>query len=251
MSLPKLFLFGAVVTIGACTYNEYQNTYNQVAAPDAGAPVAQAGRGGSSGSGPGGSGGSNLGGSGGAGNAAYCAGCLMLSMPANPGRALGLAFQDDEDLSQTRLTWRMRVMDFTGQVQITLFAESGSSAEERLFLSQFSLAVPDGWQEFGVEFAEVQPFRAPSFVDAGEGAGGSGFDDGFLFDKSEVERIALTLSTSLQVGVFTPLVIEIDSVRFSDRSDLDRDFAANDGGVELINLSGEPTEGADLLHVLE
>jgi hypothetical protein len=252
----KLVLTVALSAIAACTYNEYQNTYNQVA-PDAGAPVSRAGSGGSSGSGgsgganQGGSAGTIQGGSGGGDANASCTGCLQLSMPANPGRAVGLAFGDEQDLSQTRVEWRVRVRDFTETVTLGLFAESGNDEEERLFLGNFQLAAADGWQTFGADFANLSSFQAPSFVDAGDGAGGGGFDSGFPFDKSEVERIAMTFGTNVQSGVFTPLVIEIDSIRFSDRSALDRDFGANAGGVELITLFDEPVEGAVLLNVLE
>jgi hypothetical protein len=247
----KLLLTGALSAIAACTYNEYQNTYNQVA-PDAGAPVSQAGSGGTGGTGgsnQGGNAGTSQGGSG--GGDAYCTGCLQLAMPATPGRAIGLSFDDEQDLSQTRLEWRLRVRNFTEPVELVLVAESGNAEEERLFLSSFQLTAADGWQTFGVDFATVSSFRAPGFVDAGEGAGGGGFDSGFPFDKSEVERLAMTLRTTAQSGVFTPLVIEIDSIRFSDRAALDRDFSFNDGGVELISLVDESVEGANLLHVLE
>ena len=252
----ELLFAGAVICFGACTYNEYHNTYNQVVEPDAGTPVSQAGRGGSGGSGggsggSGGSSGSDPGGSAGGGSEVSCTGCTRLTMPATPARAVGLAFDDDQNLSSTQLSWRLRVRgEFNGSVNVTLYAESGSGDDERLNLGSFSLTAADGWQTFGADFASVEPFRAPGFIDAGEGAAGGGFDSGFPFDKSAVERIVVLFATQA-TGIFTPLVVEIDSIQFSNHTELDRNFATSGGELELISLFDTATEGATLVHVAE
>lgn len=257
MTRHELLLTFAVVGFGACTYNEYHNTYTQVVEPDAGAPLSQAGRGGASGSGgaSGGSGGragSDPGGSGGGGSEASCTGCLRLSMPATPARTIALAFDDDQNLSATQLSWRLRVRgDYNNSLYVTLYAESGNEEDERLSLGSFSLVAADGWQTFGADFTGVEAFRAPSLLDAGEGAAGGGFDSGFPFDKSEVERVDVQFSTAAATGTFTTLVVEVDSIRFSNHTELDRDFASDDGGLAVISLYDTPIEGATLEHVAE
>lgn len=256
----ELLLAFAVVGFGACTYNEYHNTYTQVVEPDSGAPLSQAGRGGSSGSsgsggassGSGGGAGSNPGGSGGDGSEASCTGCLRLNMPATPARTIALAFDDDQDLTATQLSWRLRVRgDYNGSVYVTLYAESGSGEDERFGLGSFSLVAADGWQTFGADFSFIEAFRAPSLLDAGEGAAGGGFDGGFPFDKSEVERVNVQLATQAATGTFTTLVVEVDSIRFSNHTELDRDFASDDGGLAVISFYDTPIEGATLEHVAE
>lgn len=238
------------VLVGACTYNEYNNTYIQLA--DAGAQGARGGSGGAGGGSPdGGSSSTAPGGASGAGGETYCTGCLLLAMPATPARALALAFDDDQDLSDTQLSWRVRLRNFSDSVSLTLYAESGSDENERLFIGSFELTAAAGWQTFGADFTNLDSFRPPTFLDAGEGAGGSGFDEGFPFDKSQVERLIAVFGTSQPPGVFTPLLIEIDEVRFSDQSALDRDFQFNAGGVELVSVDGSPIEGATLAHLNE
>lgn len=241
----------ALAAAVACTYKEY-NTYNEVHAPDAGAPVSAAGAGGAGQSGAGGvstSGAAGEANGAGAGGAPPgCTGCLRLTTSTNASRNLRLEFDSDQNLSQTQLVWRMRVHGFGGEVFVNFYAQSGSSADEQVFLGSVTLSGGAGWQDLGADFSTVQPFSPPSFVDAG-GAAGGGFDPGFPFDKSEVERIGVVVAANVPAGVFTPVTIEIDSVTFSNRTELSSTLSSSGSGFELVDADGASTEGATLVHV--
>jgi hypothetical protein len=242
----------AAAAVAACTYKEY-NTYYEVQAPDAGAPTDVAGAGGSGQSGAAGASTSGTGGAasgaGGTGGVGPdCAGCLRLTMSSNAARNLRLEFDGDQNLSQTQLVWRMRVRGFTGDVSLNFYAQSGSAADEQMFVASVNLSGGSDWQELGADFGAVQPFSLPQFTDAG-GAAGGGFDPGFPFDKSEVERIGVIVQPNVPSGVFTPLTIEIDSVTFSNRTELSTVLSSNGAGFELVEADGASIDGATLVHV--
>ena len=250
MQLDRRLLGVAAVAVAACTYNEY-NTYNEVSSEDAGVRSSVAGAGGDGQSGAAGAsaGGDGSGGAAGTGGAGPdCTGCLRLTMTSNASRNLRLEFDAAQDLSQTQLVWRMRARDFTGNIYLTFYAASGSSADEQVALSSVSLAGGAGWQDLGADLGALQPFSPPSFIDAG-GAAGSGFDPGFPFDKSEVERIGVLVQPDVPAGVFTPLTLEIDSVAFSNRTELSATLSSSDGGFELVEADGSSNDGATLAHV--
>ena len=257
MSQRYLLVTGLVLTFGACTYNEYHNTYNTLTTPDAGTSAAgsvglggtsaggRAGVGGTGGGSAaglggesaGGAAGESAGGSAGAGSTdpdtTSCSGCVALEMPATPARALGLAFDDAQDLSDTLVSWRMRVRDSDAAVFTFFWVESGSAPLERIQRSNFTLTAESGWQTFGVDMAPVRAGNPDAAVS---------------FDKSAVERIVFAIRTDQAQGVLTPVLVEIDFIRFSDHPALDRDFATDAGDLQLIDFQGEPTTGATLQH---
>jgi hypothetical protein len=240
----------ASIAIAACTYNEY-NTYNEVSVgPDAGSPVGQAGAG-QSGAGAGVSGAAGSGGQAGAAGAGggtageACTGCLRLTASTNTARNIRLEFDDDQNLATSQMTWRMRVRDFTGDVYLSFYAESGSGQEDTIGLSSVTLNGANDWQDVGADLSGLPDFSPPAFIDAG-GVGGNSFDPGFSFDKRKVERVGVSISPNIQTGVFTPFAIEIDSVSFSGRAELGVTFASNDGGLRLVAVDGAQIAGATL-----
>lgn len=249
----RRWLFSFVLAAAAaCTYKEY-NTYNQVQAPDAGVAISAAGTGGAGQSG--GAAGVSTSGAAGEGSTAgaggvptECTGCLRLTTSSNASRNLRLEFDSDENLSQTQLVWRMRVDDFEGDVYLNFYAQSGSSADEQVYLASVTLSGGSGWQDLGADLGALPPYSPASFVDAG-GAAGGGFDPGFSFDKSEVERIGVMVAANVPAGVFTPVTIEVDSVTFSNRTELSSTLSSSGSGFELVDADGASTEGATLVHV--
>jgi hypothetical protein len=246
MNQRRILLLALTGVASACTYNEYK-TYNEVRDEDAGAP-GRAGAGASATAGTGGAG--QVGTAAGAGGAAAdvnCAGCLRLSMTSGAFTNLRLEFSDDENLSSSRMTWRMRVRDFTDDVVVSFYAQSGDTIDDNMPLSSLTLNSSAGWQEVGGDLSQVQAYVASTFFDAG--VGGSGFDPGFPFDKRRVERVGVTAVANVPNGVFSPLTIEIDSVTFSDHPELNATFSADDGGFQLVEVDGATTAGASLQQV--
>lgn len=259
----RLLLVGLVGLAGlitACTYKEY-NTYNEVRGADAGSTeqgggASGAGQGGAAGSaGVAGAGGSS-GQTGVAGAAGLptdpdCTGCLRLTMSSRSARNLRLEFPDVQNLSEAQMTWRVRVRDFTGDVSMNFYAQSGDSVTDNMALSYVPLSNAAGWQEIGADLSTVPAFSPPLFSDAGglNGGAGAGFDAGFPFDKAEVERVGVILAPNVPDGVFTPLTLEIDSVSFSGHPDLNATFASSDAGFTLVDADGAVVAGATLTQV--
>lgn len=236
----------AAVVIGACTYNEY-NTYNRIEAADAGSGPSSSVGGSSGQSGVAGAGGSSAsqagnggsGGSAGAGDAAGCSGCVRLSVLTNRSADYQREYSSRLDLSESLVTFRVRVRDYTGPVNLIVYIESGDHAEDGGLTAEGTAAFATvgadaGWQDVGIDLSPVQPFREPEFIDAGGFAGG-GFDPGQPFDKSRVERIGLRVSPSDSSGVLTPAILEIDALNISTPGGLSVDFSADDADFELVD----------------
>lgn len=229
----------------ACTYNEYNN-YNRVVAADAGAgPDRGSAAGGASGQpGGAGAGGSQAsqagsGGSGGTADAAGCSGCVRLSVLTGRSADYQREYSPRLDLSQSLVTFRVRVRDYAGPVILLTYVESGDHLPSGNFTeegtsSTSTLQAEDGWQDVGIDLAQVAPFRAPEFTDAG-GFGGGGFDPGVPFDKSRVERIGLRMSPADSSGVLTPAILEIDALNISSPAGLSLNFSADDADFELVD----------------
>jgi hypothetical protein len=174
-----------------------------------------------------------------------CTGCLRLTASPDATRNIRLEFADAENLSATRVTWRMRVLGFTGNVYLAFYAQSGNTVDDFITLTNVTLDSSAGWQDVGSDLGGLPPFAPAVFIDGG-GVGGNGFDPGFPFDKSKVERFGVSINASAPSGVFTPFSIEIDSVAFSDHAELSATFASTDGGYQLVQTEGDSIAGASL-----
>ncbi len=242
-------------SFAACTYNEYTYT------GQGGTGDEQSGRAGDTGAGATGGGGSGSGGSsqqaGGGGSSSTeagaagegpssadgCTGCLQLELPPNSETNLQLAFSSNRNFSRTTLGWRVRVRDFTGDVNISAYAENADPS--LVVASSASLTVATGWQDVGIDLEPIEEFREPAFVDAG-GFGGGGFDPGNPFDKSRIRAIGLVIQPISALGNLTPAVIEVDRVTFSNLDGGNINFSTDDGDVELVD-----SDDAELTHVPE
>jgi hypothetical protein len=235
----------AAAAVAACTYNEY-NTYNSVAAPDAGVdPVSAAG--GSSGQSVAGAGGSDTsqagtggsGGSAGAGEGAGCSGCVRLSVLTGRTADYQRVYSPRVDLSDALVTFRVRVRDYVGPVNVVMYVASDDHFADGGFTPETSVAsstlqADAGWQDVGIDLEGVAAFREPEFIDAG-GAAGSGFDPGQPVDKSRVEAIGLRVSPIDSSGVLTPAILEIDALEVSSPPGLSLSFSADAADFELVD----------------
>jgi hypothetical protein len=235
------FALLGVALAASCTYNEYTTVNEGPILSDAGQP--SAGRGGAGGEGRGGEAGSAIaqggGGSGGGAPAASpCTGCARVTVQGASAARLELPFDTEQNLRESVVTFRVRVAGNANGVVFNAFARSGNGEGEELVLASVRLDPGTDWQEIGFNLDTVAAFQPPTFIDSG--VGGSGFDPGNPFDKTDVEAVGLTVTPDVPSGVFTASTIELDAIRFSDQTQLDVLFSAGGGGVELVD-SGTAT----------
>jgi hypothetical protein len=136
-------------------------------------------------------------------------------------------------------------------VNLTAYIESGEHAEipQQFFapessITSVTLNSASGWQDVGIDLAQISPFQAASFDQADGGTAGGSFNSGFPFDKSRVRRVGLIIQPYAGTGLFTPATLELDSVTFSTAPDLNVEFSTGPGGFELLD-----PESATLSHV--